>query len=353
MIDDGIIGAALSGGTRVRQEAVAIEGFRPPRFCRGGHYQTVMASMPLRRGLVEKRAHRLLSSSSDVILECGRGVRLHGYFSPRCETEGGSDRGLAVLIHGWEGSSDSLYLLSTGAHLQARGYDVFRLNLRDHGPSHHLNPELFHSNRIHEVVGAVRRIQELFPGKPLFLAGFSLGGNFALRVALRAPSRGIRLRQVVAVCPVLEPASTLEALESGWVTYRQYFLTKWRRSLRRKQEAFPHLYDFRDLRKYATLTDLTAYFVEYYSGFPSLAAYLKGYALTDDVLESLQVPAHIISAHDDPVIPARDFSRIARPNSLEVTLTRHGGHCGYIEDLRLRSWAERQIGNLFDRAVAE
>ncbi len=311
-----------------------------------------MASIPLRRGLVEKRAHRLLSSSSDVILDCGRGVRLHGYFSPRCETTGGSDRGLAVLIHGWEGSSDSLYLMSTGAHLQARGYDVFRLNLRDHGPSHHLNPELFHSNRIHEVVGAVRRIQELFPDRPLSLAGFSLGGNFALRVALRAPSRGIRLRRVVAVCPVLEPANTLEALEKGWATYRQYFLAKWRRSLRRKQDAFPHLYDFRDLRKYETLTALTAYFVEYYSGFSSLAAYLKGYSLTGDVLEGLRVPAHIISAQDDPVIPAGDLSRIARPNSLQVTLTRFGGHCGYIEDLRLRSWAERQIGNLFDRAVA-
>ena len=34
-------------------------------------------------------------------------------------------------------------------------YDVARLNLRDHGDSHHLNDEIFHSCRIAEVVGAV------------------------------------------------------------------------------------------------------------------------------------------------------------------------------------------------------
>ncbi len=298
--------------------------------------------------MVERRAHRLLSSTSDVILDCGRGVRLHGYYSPAGNVE--TSRGVVVLIHGWEGSSDSLYLLSTGAHLQARGYDVFRLNLRDHGPSHHLNPELFHSNRIREVVGAVGQIQDLFPDRPLFLAGFSLGGNFALRVALRAPARAIRLRQVVAVCPVLEPSSTLAALETGWVTYRRYFLFKWRRSLRKKQEAFPELYDFSDIRRYSTLTDLTAYFVEYYSGFASLAAYLKGYSLTEEVLEPLEVPTHVILARDDPVIPASDLARIARPPCLDVTLTEGGGHCGYLESARLASWAERQIGNLFDSA---
>jgi len=324
--------------------------FRPPRLWRGGHVQSVAASIPLRRPLVRRRARDLVSSASDVILDCGRGVRLHGYYSPRTGAGAGETRGMAILIHGWEGSSDSLYLMSTGAYLQARGYDVFRLNLRDHGPSHHLNPELFHSNRINEVVGAVRRIQDMFPELPLFLAGFSLGGNFALRVALRAPARGIHLRQVVAVCPVLEPAHTLAALESGWSVYRKYFLAKWRRSLRRKAEAFPDLYEFRDIDDFRSLTDLTAHFVEHYSGFPDLESYLKGYALTGAVLEPLAVPSIIISARDDPIIPAEDMARIARPQALTVTLTEHGGHCGYMETFGMRSWAERQIATLFDRA---
>ncbi len=334
----------------VNSAAIDTGPFQPPRVWRGGHVQSVAASIPLRRPLIRRRARDLVSSASDVILDCGRGVRLHGYFSPRIGDGEQPGKGLAVLIHGWEGSSDSIYLLSTGAYLQSRGYDVFRLNLRDHGPSHHLNPELFHSNRLHEVVGAVRRIQDMFPDLPLFLAGFSLGGNFALRVALRAPARGIRLRQVVAVSPVLEPAHTLAALEAGWAVYRTYFLAKWRRSLRRKQEAFPDLYEFDDIDRIRTLTGLTAHFVDHYSGFPDLESYLRGYALTGNALEPLEVPSQIISARDDPIIPSADIERIARPESLTITLTEHGGHCGYMESFAAGTWAERQIASLFDKA---
>ena len=53
------------------------------------------------------------------------------------------------------------------------------------------------------------------------LAGFSLGGNFFLRVAARARDAGIELERVVAVCPVLDPEHTLVRLESGWALYRQ------------------------------------------------------------------------------------------------------------------------------------
>ena len=90
---------------------------------------------------------------------------------------------------------------------------MLRLNFRDHGGTHALNRELFHSCRLPEVVGAVARVQALFPEHRLLLAGFSLGGNFCLRVGARARAAGIRIARIVAVCPVLDPATTLVALE--------------------------------------------------------------------------------------------------------------------------------------------
>jgi predicted alpha/beta-fold hydrolase len=83
-------------------------------------------------------------------------------------------------------------VLSLGAALFERGCDIFRLNFRDHGASHHLNRELFHSCRLSEVVGAVQSVQRLFDADELCLAGFSLGGNFSLRVAAHAPRVGIK-----------------------------------------------------------------------------------------------------------------------------------------------------------------
>ena len=91
-----------------------------------------------------------------------------------------------MLFHGWEGSVESTYMLQTGSRLLAEGWDVFRLNFRDHGDSHDLNEALFHSCRIDEVVHALRRHRASAGRRDRWRsAGFSLGGNFALRAALQ------------------------------------------------------------------------------------------------------------------------------------------------------------------------
>ena len=58
-----------------------------------------------------------------------------------------------MLLHGWEGSAESSCVLSLGSLLYSAGYDVLRLNLRDHGGTQRLNREIFHSCRLPEVVG--------------------------------------------------------------------------------------------------------------------------------------------------------------------------------------------------------
>jgi hypothetical protein len=317
--------------------------FRPPAWLANRHLQSVLPSLPMRRSSVERRAGALLAGSRTLILDCGDGVRLLAWVADPDPQRARSPRRLAVLLHGWEGSSDSLYLLSVAQMLHERGFTVVRLNLRDHGGSHALNRELFHSCRIAEVVGAVGRLQALYPDASLSLAGFSLGGNFCLRIGARAPRAGIRIARIVAVCPVLDPATTLAALEHGPAMYRQYFLFKWRRSLRAKQLAWPDAYDFGELLADASLTAMTEHMVMKYAGFPDLASYLRGYAITGDALATLEAPAHLITAADDPMILTHDLDRLARPPSLQVTVTPHGGHCGFIDALSGPSWIDRMI----------
>ena len=126
--------------------------------------------------------NEMTDASQEMIIDAGSGVRLLGYHSRQTVSQA---RGLIILLHGWEGSSDSTYILSTGRFFYRRGYDVFRLNLRDHGKSHHLNRGLFHGALTEETNKAVENISRLFPAGPCYLIGFSLGGNFALRIALR------------------------------------------------------------------------------------------------------------------------------------------------------------------------
>jgi predicted alpha/beta-fold hydrolase len=319
--------------------------FRPPAWLANRHLQSILPSFPLRRPAVERRARAVIDASRPLVLDCGDGVRLMGLHAEPPPGEAGDPPRIAVLLHGWEGSADSLYLLSLAQLLFARGVAVIRLNLRDHGGTHALNRELFHSCRLPEVVGAVARVQALFPAHRLLLAGYSLGGNFCLRVGARAPEAGIRIARIVAVCPVLDPGTTLEALERGPSVYRNYFLSKWRRSLQLKQAAWPGDYDFGDMIRDPSLTAMTERMVLKYTDFPDLATYLRGYAITGNVLESLEAPAHLLTSKDDPMILAHDLEAVARPRSLEITITSRGGHCGYMDAVRGPSWIDRRIAD--------
>lgn len=247
------------------------------------------------------------------------------------------------MLHGWEGSAEANYVISLGGLLYDAGFSVFRLNFRDHGDTFALNEELFHSCRIDEVVGALAAIAAKHPAERTFLVGHSLGGNFALRAAARAPAAGIPLTKVVAVCPVLRPSSTMRALEDGWWVYRQYFLRRWRRSLAAKAACFPELYDFGDLRRFPTLTATTEFFATRYASFPDLDSYLNGYAITGSTLARLAVPAKLIAAADDPVIPIADLRDVAVSPALDIQVFARGGHCAFLEDYRLRSWADRAV----------
>lgn len=317
--------------------------FAPPYWLRNAHFQSILPSFPLRRRGVERRAAALISASEERIFDCGEDVRLQGFLSRQSARGAPPSRQLVVLHHGWEGSADSLYILGLGQYLFERGFDVLRLNLRDHGATHHLNRDIFHSCRIVEVVGAVREIQKLAAGQDLSLVGFSLGGNFALRVGANAARAGLRLRKIVAISPVLDPQATLVALENGFTLYHRYFVYKWARSLRLKQVAWPGVYDFEELMRVPRLGAMTDFLVRKYTDFPDMQSYLRGYAIVHGALDTLATPSRVIAALDDPMIPAHDLERLPRDGALRITPTRFGGHCGFVDLAGRESWVAREV----------
>ena len=315
--------------------------FAPARGLRNRHVQSILASSRLRNLLRPRGLRDLERGAQGVVLDCGRDVRLAGVHN--AQRVAPAARGLAVLLHGWEGSVCSTYMLQTGARLLREGWDVFRLNFRDHGDTHALNRGIFHSCRIDEVVGAVRTIAQRWPQRPLVIAGYSLGGNFALRVALRAPDAGIPLDCAIAVCPVIDPHAALFALEHAPRLYHAYFMHKWRRSLERKQRIFPDTELFTRAELHGTLRSLTEALVLRHTDFGSLHNYLDGYSVAGERLAALRVPTSILTARDDPVIPVADFAHLQLPPNVELDIAEHGGHCGFIRDWSLTSDAEDYI----------
>jgi len=314
--------------------------YRPPWWLRSPHVQSMLGSSPMRIRHGARALAALGTHAEAVVLDAGEGVRLQGVYNAPRE---GEPRGLALLLHGWEGSTESSYMRLTAATLLEAGFATFRLNFRDHGDSHHLNAGLFHSNRIDEVVCAAIEVSKRYPIRPLVAAGYSLGGNFALRLALCAPGAGLRLARVAAVCPLVDPAATMDAMERGMPQYLRYFEHKWRRSLRRKRELFPDEHDFDDATLRLRMRDLTAWLVERHTDFSDLGAYFDGYSIAGDRLAALQVPADILMAADDPVIPLRDFRELRPGGGARLELAHHGGHCGFLENRRFDGYAERWV----------
>ena len=328
---------------------LTVSDYSPPRWLRNAHVQSVLGSSAMRRVHGERSLHALGAVSTAHVVDAGDGVRLQGVHT---RLEQGSPRGLVLLLHGWEGSVDSSYMRLTATELLRAGFEVFRLNFRDHGDTHHLNEGLFHSNRIDEVVYAAREVARLYPDRPMAVAGYSLGGNFALRLALRAPTAGVPLAHVAAVCPVLDPARTMESMEQGLPVYLWYFERKWRGSLARKRALFPQLHSFDDQVLALRMRPLTQWMVERHTDFGTLERYFDGYSIAGDRLSALQVHASILMAEDDPVIPIEGFRLLNLPDSARLEISPWGGHCGFLESARLDGFAERWIARRMVEALA-
>jgi uncharacterized protein len=319
------------------EDCSTLTTFRPGFPLRNPHFQTILASLKIRA--MGKNPLRELSEKT--LVDAGDGIRLLGHRTLQPE---GRSLGLVILLHGWEGSTDSTYMLTTGSRLYRSGYDIFRLNLRDHGESHHLNEGVFHSARIDEVFSAVLNIVASAQGKPCHLVGFSLGGNFGIRIALRMNLQQLgTLQNIIAISPVLDPVKATEAIDGGLFVYRDYFVKKWKRSLGRKQQLFPGKYDFSDIMDLKTCMAITERVIPRYTPFRDVFEYFRTYTLTGADFSRLAVPVTILAAEDDPVIPVGDFRTLRGNSRLSLVIERYGGHCGFLQDLRLRVWFEGLI----------
>ncbi len=258
-----------------------------------------------------------------------------------------------VLMHGLEGSDESIYILGTAHKAFRSGFNVVRLNLRTCGRTEHLTPTIYHSGLTGDILSVVRELVERDNLREIFLCGFSMSGNMSLRLAgENASELPSELRAICAVSPSVDVAAAADAIErrSNWL-YQQSFMRSLRTRMRRKKKYFPELYDISDLRRVRTIRQFDERFTARHAGYKNADDY---YARTSSfpVIPKIRVPTLIIHAEDDPFIPfdpLRDQSLMENPN-LVLLAPPSGGHVGFVaadtegED---RFWAENRIVEFF------
>ena len=229
-----------------------------------------------------------------------------------------------------------------------RGASVFRLNYRDHGETHDLNSGIFLSTNFNEVFDAVKQAAAIAGGIPVYIVGFSLGGNFSLRIARSLRDLSIKkLKHIFAISPVVDPWSAAPLVDGNYF-YKRYFLKKWKNSLRKKQNFFPELYNFNDIFSDNSVMSMTEKIMAEYTEFPSLKSYFDAYRVDAHDLKTCPIPITIITALDDGIIPYEDIEKLELNINANRIITDRGGHNGFFQSLTGPTWYDEYISHIMD-----
>lgn len=253
-----------------------------------------------------------------------------------------------ILVHGFEGCSDSHYMLGIADKAWRAGLNVIRLNQRNCGGTEHLTPTLYHSGMSSDFTAVVRELTDKDGLDDIWAAGYSMGGNLVLKMAGESEAALSSLKGIVAVCPNIDPAACVEALEraANWF-YQHHFLTGLKARVRRKTAYFQNRFDLTLLRRVSTLREFDDRFTAPFGGFRDAADYYERVGARH-VLNRIRVPTLIFAAQDDPFVPFGTFQTPALQFNPQIQMVapKRGGHCGFFQRPRPDEdcyWAENRL----------
>ena len=282
-------------------------------------------------------------------------VLAHCYWQPERHT-----RPTILALHGLEGSSGAHYMRGVADKALRAGFNAVLLNQRNCGGTEHLGPGLYHSGLVEDAAFVIRELAVSDRLEQVVAAGYSLGGNLALRLAgTESPRTLPQLRGVCAISPVLELEQCVRALERrANAVYQWNFVRNLKNRMRRKEACFPGRFDLARLQAIRSVRQFDAAYTAPSFGFESAEDYYHRAAALR-VIDKIAIPALIITAADDPFVPVESFRHpsVTANRHVTVVITEHGGHCGFLGESNAAGddgyWAEQQIVEFASRVTGE
>jgi hypothetical protein len=259
----------------------------------------------------------------------------------------GEPRPLLVAVHGLTASSDAPYMRTLAQRALTAGFDVLRLNVRNCGGTEHLSSTLYHSG----LTSDLRAVVEQLAPRPVFLAGFSMGGNMVLKLAGEwgeSPPP-----HVLAVCGISAPIRLgVCARKLGERVNRIYevrFLRELRRTMLRKRQLMPDAFGEVRWDRIRTIYDFDDAITAPAFGFRDADHYYES-ASSAGFLAKIRLPALLIQAQDDPFIPFEVFEDLLLEENPDLHLEAppHGGHVAFLAKGAPRFWAIEQTVRFFE-----
>lgn len=267
------------------------------------------------------------------------------------------DAPLVVVCHGLEGSSEAVYVRELLACARARGLAGAALNFR--GCSGEMNrlPRYYHSGETGDLRIVVERLSRERPGRPLLLAGFSLGGNVVAKyLGEQGAALPEEVRAAAVMCAPLDLALCCDQIDGpgvGAFIYRQRFLRRLRAKAYAKAARFPNTIDIAGAKRARTLRGFDDVVTGPLHGFRDAADYYAR-ASAGPLLGEIRRRTLILMAEDDPLIPIAVVPETVHDNRELVLETHaHGGHVAFVEGApwRPRFFGEARLAEFLAQAV--
>jgi predicted alpha/beta-fold hydrolase len=249
----------------------------------------------------------------------------------------------ALLVHGLGGCHRSAYIQRVAGRLARAGWRVFRLDLRGTGAGIGLARRFYNAACSDDIRAALELIHRLHSAAPLFVAGFSLGGNIVLRLLAEAAVRPVAGLQAAAVVAPPVDLEWCSRLISRLPFYDRFYVRHLVAQVRQ------HTHVHRDLPpiefpRRTTLRQFDDLYTAPRWGYADALDYYRR-ASAGPLAGRIEVPCLILSARDDPFVAAGPLEALTGTRQLQVELVDHGGHLGFLggDGQGGLRWAETRV----------
>jgi predicted alpha/beta-fold hydrolase len=222
-------------------------------------------------------------------------------------------------------------MVRCSAKLRARGVRVFRMDLRGCGAGFALARHPIHAGRSEDAAAALSFVIEQCPDSPVHVVGFSMGANIVLKFAGEVGDQApANLASVMAVSPPIDLIECSRNIQRGWNRlYDRRFVRGLLDHIRRRTKLVPDALT-RPLNPLPRrLYDFDNAFTAPLAGFADATDYYQQ-ASSGPLLGQIAVPALIVAAANDPIIPIGCFEAASYAPATRLVVTPCGGHLGFV-----------------------
>ncbi len=319
------------------------EPFRPQFPFRKPHVQTLVGNFLRSENNLTFRRERFDTPDGDFIdLDF---ADVNGYSWAQL----GDEAPIVLALHGLEGNARRGYMCELYRQLAWRGIRPVGMNFRSCSGEINRRARFYNAGSTDDVAVVLAWLQARWPSAPKGIVGFSLGANQTLKfLGEQGAALPESVRGAAAVSPPFQMDIGIDLLNRFPGTlYGRYFLRSLHGKAIAKKELLADKVDLDRVLATRTIQEFDEVATAVLHGYSGAVDYYQQCS-SARFLAQIQRPTLLLRAVDDPMIAPADIphATIAANSCLNLVLTEHGGHVGFVEGNPFNGvsfWAERQV----------